>query len=50
MLAKSTLCGETPYSVRTDAVSRNKMLSGALMATVWPLRPASEVIGEPGIV
>src|SRR6266568_2982117 len=50
MLAKCTLLGDTPCPVRTDAVSRKRMLLGALIATVWPLRPARVVTGESGIV
>jgi hypothetical protein len=50
MLAKCTLCGDTPCSARTDAVSRYKMLFGALIATVWPLRSARVVTGESGMV
>jgi hypothetical protein len=34
MLAKCALCGEIPCSASTDAVSRNRTLSGALIATV----------------
>jgi hypothetical protein len=41
---------DTPCSARTDAVSRYKMLFGALIATVWLLRLASVVTGEPGSV
>jgi len=50
MLAKCTLCGEIPCSASTDAVSRNRTLSGALIATVCPLRSASDLTGESGSV
>ncbi len=50
VLTKRTAFGAIPCSCRTDAASRCKMLSGALMATVRPFNCARDLIGESGIV
>jgi hypothetical protein len=45
LVTNFTESGESPCSARTEAVSRYRMFFGALIATVRPVRSASDLTG-----
>ena len=47
---KCTCAGGIPCSASTEAASRYRMFSGALMPTVWPFSSPRVLIREPGMV